>query len=320
MAVECPGRMTSNLDEPFPFTKLFGKKLQEIKDVLDGKNELMNFDSVEDTNETDPKAIIDLIEKLKNSVLRLDLSNEMYKKFTAGQSEERTERVGNPNGGKHRWYDGTFYTCQECQATLYGAMAFRSHLQTDHQVHPNLLRDLLGFSSSHQEHYYTCLVCREEVDHEFKPLYDHFRRKHSMTMYQYEMEFEKKHKKNLPKGNPSRPTTRKKFEGREKLKDIQAEKHKNFDANDEDDKVEIESQKLLSVPPTVIKTEPQVSQNKTRYYCPFLQRETNCTFFTFKEGMRNGAAAAHLSQIHQIRNTDMKPGEYTFIRVKEEMS
>ena len=67
MAVECPGRMTSNLDEPFPFTKLFGKKLQEIKEVLDGKNGVMNFDSVEDTNETDLKVINDLFEKLKNS-------------------------------------------------------------------------------------------------------------------------------------------------------------------------------------------------------------------------------------------------------------
>ena len=60
-------------------------------------------------------------------------------------------------------------------------------------------------------------------------------------------------------------------------KPTNAEKHKNFDANDEDDKVEIESQKLLSVPPTVIKTEPVLSQSQTRYYCPFLQRETNCT-------------------------------------------
>ena len=59
---------------------------------------------------------------------------------------------------------------------------------------------------------------------------------------------------------------------------------------------------------------PKPEPGQTLFLCPL----PDCTFFSSKEGMMAGLAARHLSQEHQIKARDMKPGVFRFTKLKGE--
>ena len=60
-----------------------------------------------------------------------------------------------------------------------------------------------------------------------------------------------------------------------------------------------------------------VAPTQTCFLCPV----ENCSFYTTKQGMLDGAAANHLNKTHMITAADMKaaaPGTYKFNKVQGE--
>ena len=299
-------------DEEFPFTRLFSERLKEIRDVLHGRkeSEVISFEPDEDTLDIDLNNVCDLFESLKKKVLSIDLSEDEYGNIF-GEPEEETSDSSPSSEGK-RWYDGTYYRCEDCDVLQFGDTAFRSHLKKEHSMTVKQSAELRKYSADFEELTYTCLVCQTSVDHAFKPIYDHLKRSHSLSLAEYEWKYEKKAKNKSKVMNKS------------SIPEVEKEDGKRI--SESDDECEVILEKLVTrAPAPVIKTEPVLdSQRKTNYYCPLMEpvlKKTNCGFFTDKKGMKSGLAAKHLASVHKIRRTnEMKPEEYTFKKVKTEIS
>ena len=301
-------------DGELPFTRAFSDKLKEIRDTLYGRkeSEVISFETTEDTLDIDHQnTVYDVFESLKKEILRLDLSEEDYGNIFGEPEEETTDRSPSIEG--KRWYDGTYYRCEECDVIQFGDTAFRSHLKKEHGMTVRQSGELRKYSSDFEELIYTCQVCQTSVDHAFKPIYDHLKRSHSLSLAEYQSEYEKKDKNKSKVINKS------------SLSKVENEDLKRISESDDECEVILEKLVTRTAPAPVIKTEPVAldSQRKTQYYCPLMDpllKKTNCGFFTDKKGMKSGLAAKHLASVHKIRRTnEMKPEEYTFRKVKTEI-
>ena len=173
------------------FTEAYRKKLQEIRDVVTGKMKIkeLHFDASEDMNENYEKKIEDLFETLQKKLLRLDLSEDQSRANIPIEPAEERKVVAAPSTVEvKRFYDGTNYTCNQCAKTVYGDLPFKNHLKTLHNVQSKGL-NILEFSSEHKELSYACLVCQKSVNHQFKSIYDHLKRSHSLSIGEYESQY-----------------------------------------------------------------------------------------------------------------------------------
>ena len=177
------------------FTEAYRNKIQEIRDVVTGRKKIKEFtlDRDEDTTEDYGQKIEKLFESLQKKILDLNLSeDETMPKIPTKEGKD----VAKAKESK-QWYDGTYYTCNQCAETIYGGLAFKKHMKTDHDLQSKDLMNLVDFSSHHQELAYACLACEKTVNHQFNSIYDHLRRSHSLSIGEYESQFLKKAKKAL---------------------------------------------------------------------------------------------------------------------------
>ena len=175
------------------FTEAYRDKLQEIRDVVTGRKKIkeLHFDDTEDTNENYEEKIENLFDTLKKKLLGLNLSDDQnLAKTPIGPAEEKKDvDVATTNGEVKRFYDGTNYSCNQCAKTVYGDLVFKNHLKTVHNVQFKGRTNLSEFSSHHEELFYSCLVCQKIVDHQFKSIYDHLKKTHSLSIVEYESEY-----------------------------------------------------------------------------------------------------------------------------------
>ena len=186
------------------FTEAFSNKIQEIRDVVAGRRKVkeLNVDTDEDTNENYEKKMEKLFESLQKKILHLNLSEEGESpaKIPVERTKERKDVVTTTSSEGKQWYDGTSYTCDQCGKTIYGGLAFKKHLKDEHNLQSKDLKNFVEFSSKHEELSYACLACKETVNHQFHSIYDHLRRKHSLSIGEYESQFLKKPQKAVSTG------------------------------------------------------------------------------------------------------------------------
>ena len=173
------------------FTEAYRNKLQEIRDVVTGRKKIkeIHFDDTDDINQDYEKKIENLFETLQKKLLKINLSDEEIRvKIPIEQTEERKDVAATTVEVK-RFYDGSNYTCNQCDKTVYGDLPFKNHIKTVHNVQTKGLTNILEFSSDHQELPYACLVCQKIVNHQFKSIYDHLKKSHSLSIADYEFQY-----------------------------------------------------------------------------------------------------------------------------------
>merc|ERR1719312_403446 len=218
----------SNADELSgeSFIKIFNTKLKEIKDMAEGKLDSMsvNFDQSESVI-VEEKQLWDMFENIKSKILNLDLSAET-------QADNVVDTLGDveENVSKRRWFEGSYFICQKCDQKEYGETAFKVHLKRTHGVVGKSIKDISDLYSHYEKKYYNCKVCDTNITHDYSHLYQHLKRKHFISIVDYERDHEA-----------------------------------NFKATDEDDNVPVPTQQFINTPkvtnPTVnlksIKIPPQ---------------------------------------------------------------
>jgi len=296
------------------FMERFNVKIQDIKDLLEGK-----LEPIETTEEVDndiDNSLIMKIELLKNKVKTINFSKEtenktkqtsptscVIEKANENQSiylehniatkcvkvereeEETTNIQRNPTKEK-KWSDGSYFKCKTCSHLYWGRKHFYEHLGRVHMV--SLAMSQLGeFASSYEEQEYQCRVCLAGLPHERPAISKHMASRHGLTMLQYETEHE----------NTQQPAT-------------------TLEKLPEKSVGEKENEPLKKVPKETtnkeIRTEPK-GNTAAVLGCPV----AGCTFTTTRAGLRDQRAALHLKLAHGLGAKDMRPGMYRFHKVKQ---
>ena len=178
----------SNADELSgeSFIKIFNTKLQEIKDMAEGKLDSVsvNFDQSE-TTVVEEKQLWEMFENIKSKILNLDLSAET-------QADNVVDSLGDveETETKRRWFEGSYYICNKCDQKEYGETAFKVHLKRNHGVVGKSIRDLSDFYSNYVKKHYSCKVCNTSITHDYSRLYQHLKRKHFISIVDYERDHE----------------------------------------------------------------------------------------------------------------------------------
>jgi len=171
------------------FFDLFDDKLKQIKDLAEGKIEPI---SVEDSKveDIDDNQIWKMFENVKNKVMNMEIQETISSTKSPGHNYDPLKINSDPQEKEmRRWYQGTFYECNECETLSFGESKFKSHLAASHKVERKSITNLKDFSSYFQEKLYSCQVCQRKVKHEFKNIYQHLRTQHSLTVNEYENKF-----------------------------------------------------------------------------------------------------------------------------------
>ena len=69
------------------------------------------------------------------------------------------------------------------------ARNFQKPLNRIHNAELKSIQDLPEFSTHFEEKLYSCIMCRKKMKHEFKHIYQHLKRIHSLSMDDYETQF-----------------------------------------------------------------------------------------------------------------------------------
>ena len=168
---------------------IFNEKLQDIKDMAEGKTELMNMDAENVENLIDEKQLWEMFENIKNKVLSMDLSKNAIGNGVV-DSLDIDESLGDDVG--LRWFEGSFYVCKHCNRKEYGENAFRYHLKKIH----NVLKNIHDHYSKYEQKHYNCKICSASINHDYSSLYQHIKKEHFISIVEYEAQFKNKEMKN----------------------------------------------------------------------------------------------------------------------------
>jgi hypothetical protein len=92
------------------------------------------------------------------------------------------------------WYNASYFKCKDCDTISWGRKHFGEHLVRHHKGGPtDNRRSKFSFekASEYKEYKYSCKICRVEVWHERPAIGGHLKTKHSLTITEYEAEYEK---------------------------------------------------------------------------------------------------------------------------------
>ena len=96
-----------------------------------------------------------------------------------------------PNYIRNRtWYDGSEYSCPQCQKTYFQHNFLQRHIRTEHGASaPQLSALSAKLKKIQTKCYYECVICTSRVAHAKDAITRHLKITHSLTLRQYEERF-----------------------------------------------------------------------------------------------------------------------------------
>ena len=332
------------------FKSIFNRKLKEIREVMENPTVVIEDDKSED-KEYSEDHLWQMFEDINNKVANLDLNIENEDTVVDNDDVEKQERVADNHDQvvdeKIRWFEGTFYVCKSCSKKVFGETQFKAHLKKDHSIVVKSVTEFSKYFSHFERKQYKCKICDSIYNHDYKNIYCHMKKAHRLSIQEYEQIHEKKQetkKQNDENLNPKARECKIKILSKNEVNQILVPSLDDTSTNDLvaeiTEVVKDNSTTIAPVDPilintveeqsgdsevTALKTEPMdnIPKQKTTYFCP-LQNVKNssiaCGFSCSKKDFRDNAAGAkHLINVHKVKGSDMKKGQFKFNKVKTEM-
>ena len=193
-----------------------------------------------------------------------------------------------------KWYNGTYFICKTCDNKFWNRKSFYTHLKNQHRV-VRPTEQYLDFTSNFEELRYNCNICNTSVNYERDRIQQHLKRRHDMTIQEYEDSHTNTEPKNkcITKPFPDNSTTE---ENDKKTLFVPAPTKKNLKNSEQ-----------------ILDADKRHLPLNTSYRCPLAP----CSFSCSKQGMRKQQGAVHLLQEHGVRPEDMlRAGGLRFTKIR----